>query len=71
MQWRGSAGQVASGRMEGARDTCYSLWSVELLQKAKAHGFDAVIDKPCKDSVVNAIRDATMGRAGAPGEGKV
>ncbi len=39
--------------------------SAELLQKAMAHGFDAVIDKPCKDSVlVNAIRDATMDRAG-------
>lgn len=40
--------------------------SAELLQKAMAHGFDAVIDKPCKDSaLVNAIRDATMGRAGS------
>jgi CheY-like chemotaxis protein len=39
--------------------------SAELLQRAKAHGFDAVIDKPCKDSVlVNAIRDATTDRAG-------
>jgi FixJ family two-component response regulator len=39
--------------------------SGELMQRAMAHGFDAVIDKPCKDSVlVNAIRDATMGRAG-------
>lgn len=40
--------------------------SAELLQTAMAHGFDAVIDKPCKDSaLVNAIRDATMGRAGS------
>ncbi|KEQ52903.1 Two-component response regulator [Sphingobium chlorophenolicum] len=39
--------------------------SAELLQRAMAHGFDAVIDKPCKDSaLINAIRDATMGRAG-------
>ncbi len=39
--------------------------SAELLQRAMAHGFDAVIDKPCKDSVlVNAVRDATMGHTG-------
>lgn len=34
--------------------------SPELMQKAIAHGFDAVLDKPCKDfALVNAVTAAT------------
>ncbi|WP_460988575.1 response regulator [Sphingobium sp. TomTYG75] len=40
--------------------------STELMQKAIAHGFDAVLDKPCKESsLVNAVIDATTRDVGS------
>ncbi|MDF0546377.1 response regulator [Sphingobium sp. H39-3-25] len=38
-----------------------AFYSADLLQRAMAHGFDAVLDKPCKDSaLMHAVMFATM-----------
>lgn len=52
--------RLRAGGWKGRAILVTAFGSAELMQRAMAHGFDAVLDKPCKTfALINAVMDAT------------